>query len=85
MSSHDRRVCKYCKQEIKIPNTVGGRIHFKRNQKGISVATLGSILNPPMSGQYIRSVENGKADVRLGQLRTLATYFKVSLDFFIGE
>tara|TARA_R110002167_G_scaffold61151_1_gene172472 strand:- start:4295 stop:4552 length:258 start_codon:yes stop_codon:yes gene_type:complete len=85
MSSPDIRICRYCKQEIKIPNTVGGRIHFKRIEKGLNVTTLGSILNPPMSGQYIRSVEKGKADVRLGQLKTLANYFKVSLDFFIGE
>ncbi len=77
------KICRYCQQEIKIPDNLGGRLMFVRNERDLTREQAGKIINA--SGAYIATVEKGKADIRLGQLKSLAKYYKKDLSFFIGE
>ena len=77
------RICKYCGQELKIPNTLGGRLAYKRVERDKSRADSAAVLG--VSIALIATIEKGKSDIRFGQLKTLAAYYKTDISFFIGE
>ena len=77
------KICKYCGQELKIPNTIGGRLAYKRVEKDKSRADSAAVLG--VSTALIATIEKGKSDIRFGQLKTLAAYYKTDISFFIGE
>ena len=77
------KICKYCLQEIKLPDTLGGRLKYVRRELDISKLQAANILNVSIS--QITAIEREKADIRFGQLKTLASYYKKPISFFIGE
>lgn len=77
------KVCSKCGQQVKIPDTLGGRIRMKRIEHNISRNELASILSK--SPAFLMTVENGKTDIRFGDLKKIASYLKTDLNFFIGE
>jgi transcriptional regulator with XRE-family HTH domain len=77
------KICKYCGQELKVPNTLGGRLAYKRVEKDKSRADSAAVLG--VSTALIATIEKGKSDIRFGQLKTLAAYYKTDISFFIGE
>ena len=77
------KICKYCGQELKIPNTLGGRLAYKRVERDKSRADAAAVLG--VSTALIATIEKGKSDIRFGQLKTLAAYYKTDISFFIGQ
>jgi transcriptional regulator with XRE-family HTH domain len=77
------KICRYCGQELKIPDTLGGRLAYKRVEKDKSRADSAAVLG--VSTALIATIEKGKSDIRFGQLKTLAAYYKTDISFFIGE
>ena len=77
------KICKYCGQELKIPNTLGGRLAYKRVERDKSRADSAAVLG--VSTALIATIEKGKSDIRFGQLKTLAAYYKTDISVFIGE
>tara|TARA_R100001086_G_scaffold75906_1_gene36781 strand:+ start:251 stop:496 length:246 start_codon:yes stop_codon:yes gene_type:complete len=77
------KICKYCGQELKVPNTLGGRLAYKRVERDKSRADSAAVLG--VSTALIATIEKGKSDIRFGQLKALAAYYKTDISFFIGE
>ncbi len=77
------KICKYCGQELKIPNTLGGRLQYIRNERNKTRIDAAAVLGCSIA--HISSIEKEKSDIRFGQLKTLAAYYKKDLQFFIGE
>ena len=77
------KICKYCGQELRIPDTLGGRLAYKRVERDKTRVDAAAVLG--VSVALIATIEKGKSDIRFGQLKTLAAYYKTDISFFIGE
>jgi len=63
------KICKYCGQELKIPNTLGGRLAYKRVERDKSRADSAAVLG--VSTALIATIEKGKSDIRFGQFECI--------------
>jgi hypothetical protein len=77
------QVCSHCGQEVKTPDSLGGRIMMKRIERNKSRAELGGAIG--RSGAHIGTIEKGTADIRFGDLKSISHYLSTDINFFIGE
>ncbi len=66
-----------------IAEHVGMRVRVAREEKGLTQATLGRMLKPPVTGAAVCQLEQGQTNTTIGRLYELGSILDRKPDWFI--